>query len=83
MQAIAREDKGILGKDWNKSDKTFFRTASYNPTVSPEEVKRDLANSGNLPSSVVNSEVKWSLEESGAYSAVFRSQRASLSVCSS
>ena len=38
MQAIAREDKGILGKDWNKSDKTFFRTASYNPTVPPEEV---------------------------------------------
>jgi len=38
FQAIAREDKGILGKDWNKSDKTFFRTASYNPTVPPEEV---------------------------------------------
>ena len=37
MQAIAREDKGILGKDWNKSDKTFYRTTSYNPTVAPEE----------------------------------------------
>ena len=37
MQAIAREDKGILGKDWNKSDKTFYRTTSYNPTVAPEQ----------------------------------------------
>ena len=35
---MAREDKGLLGKEWNKSDKTFFRTASYNPTVPPEEV---------------------------------------------
>ena len=37
FQAIAREDKGILGKDWNKSDKTFYRTTSYNPTVAPEQ----------------------------------------------
>ena len=37
VQAIAREDKGILGKDWNKSDKTFYRTTSYNPTVAPEQ----------------------------------------------
>jgi len=36
FQAIAREDKGILGKDWNKSDKTYFRTTSTNPTVEPE-----------------------------------------------
>lgn len=36
LQAIAREDKGILGKDWNKSDKTYYRTTSYNPTVAPE-----------------------------------------------
>ena len=35
MQAIAREDKGILGKDYNRSDKTYFRTTSYNPTVAP------------------------------------------------
>ena len=53
MQAIAREDKGILGKDWNKSDKTFFRTASYNPTVPPEEV----ASSEQRPSSGVSPEV--------------------------
>merc|ERR1719237_1590035 len=39
FQSIAREDKGILGKDWNKSDKTFFRTTSYNPTVAPERTK--------------------------------------------
>jgi len=39
FQAIAREDKGILGKDWNKSDKTYFRTTSYNPTVAPERTK--------------------------------------------
>ena len=51
MQAIAREDKGILGKDWNKSDKTYFRTTSFNPTVPPEQVKRD------QPSSVVIPEV--------------------------
>ena len=25
-----------MGKDWNKSDKTYFRTTSYNPTVAPE-----------------------------------------------
>ena len=35
---MAREDKGLLGKEWNKSDKTFFKTASYKPTVPPEEV---------------------------------------------
>ena len=51
MQAIAREDKGILGKDWNKSDKTYFRTTSFNPTVPPEQVKRD------QPSSVIIPEV--------------------------
>ena len=51
MQAIAREDKGILGKDWNKSDKTLFRTTSFNPTVPPEEVKQD------QPSSVIIPEV--------------------------
>lgn len=52
FQAIAREDKGILGKDWNKSDKTFFRTASYNPTVPPEEIAKSIG-----PSSVVNPEI--------------------------
>ena len=41
MQAIAREDKGILGKDWNKSDKTYFRTTSFNPTVPAEQIKRE------------------------------------------
>ena len=51
MQAIAREDKGILGKDWNKSDKTYFRTTSFNPTVPPEQVKQD------QPSSVIIPEV--------------------------
>ena len=30
MQVIAREDKGILGKSWNKSDKIYFRTSSQN-----------------------------------------------------
>ena len=41
MQAIAREDKGILGKDWNKSDKTYFRTTSFNPTVPPEQIRKE------------------------------------------
>ena len=62
LQAIAREDKGILGKDWNKSDKTFFRTASFNPTVPPEEIRQN-----RQPSSVVIPEVRgqlngWMLE---------------------
>jgi len=35
FQAVAREDKGILGKDWNKSPKAYFRTSSTTPTVSP------------------------------------------------
>ena len=35
LQAVAREDKGILGKDWNKSPKAYFRTSSTAPTVSP------------------------------------------------
>jgi len=35
FQAVAREDKGILGKDWNKSPKAYFRTSKNNPTVAP------------------------------------------------
>jgi len=35
FQAVAREDKGILGKDWNKSPKAYFRTSKHNPTVPP------------------------------------------------
>eukprot|EP00092_Neocalanus_flemingeri_P021702 GFUD01023540.1.p1 GENE.GFUD01023540.1~~GFUD01023540.1.p1 ORF type:complete len:268 (-),score=74.64 GFUD01023540.1:180-983(-) len=36
FQAVAREDKGILGKDWNKSPKAYFRTSKNNPTVLPD-----------------------------------------------
>ena len=32
FQAVAREDKGILGKDWNKSPKAYFRTNKNSPT---------------------------------------------------
>jgi len=35
FQAVAREDKGILGKDWNKSPQAMFRTSRTNPTVPP------------------------------------------------
>lgn len=35
FQAVAREDKGILGKDWNKSPQALFRTSRNNPTVPP------------------------------------------------
>lgn len=35
FQAVAREDKGILGKDWNKSPHAYFRTTKSNPTVPP------------------------------------------------
>jgi len=35
FQAVAREDKGILGKDWNKSPHAHFKTTSSNPTVAP------------------------------------------------
>ena len=47
FQAIAREDKGILGKEWNRSDKTYFRTTSYNPTVTPDSDGGDSSNRGN------------------------------------
>ena len=47
MKAIAREDKGILGKDWNKSDKTYFRTTSYNPTVAPTKEEKSRENNFN------------------------------------
>jgi len=33
FQVIAREEKGILGVDYNRSPKTVFRTRSTNPTV--------------------------------------------------
>merc|ERR1719266_1011268 len=33
FQAVAREDKGWLGKDWNKSPITYFKTSRSNPTV--------------------------------------------------
>ena len=35
LQAVAREDKGILGKDWNRSPKAYFKTSSTTPMVSP------------------------------------------------
>jgi len=35
FQAVAREDKGILGKDWNKSPQALFKTGRNNPTVPP------------------------------------------------
>jgi hypothetical protein len=34
-QVVAREDKGLLGKDWNKSPPTRFATSPSNPTVRP------------------------------------------------
>jgi hypothetical protein len=34
-QVVAREDKGLLGKDWNKSPPTKFSTSRTNPTVRP------------------------------------------------
>jgi len=37
FQTVAREDKGILGKDWNKSPKAHFTTTSTNPTVKPRD----------------------------------------------
>lgn len=37
FQAVAREDKGILGKDWNKSPQADFKTQSANPTVKPRD----------------------------------------------
>lgn len=36
FQAVAREDKGWLGKDWNKSPITYFKTSRSNPTVDVE-----------------------------------------------
>lgn len=35
FQAIAREDKGWLGADWNKSPTVYFTTTRLNPTVAP------------------------------------------------
>lgn len=35
FQAIAREDKGWLGADWNKSPTVYFTTTRHNPTVAP------------------------------------------------
>jgi len=35
FEAVAREDKGFLGKDWNRSPKAYFRTSSTTPMVSP------------------------------------------------
>jgi hypothetical protein len=35
VQVVAREDKGLLGKDWNKSPPTRFATSPSNPTVRP------------------------------------------------
>lgn len=55
FQAIAREDKGILGKDWNKSDKTYFRTTSTNPTVEPETEQERNYYRDSPASSVYNS----------------------------
>ena len=62
LQAIAREDKGILGKDWNKSDKTYFRTTSFNPTVPPEQIKREQPSS-----SVVIPEVRHEDDDDDEY----------------
>jgi len=57
FQAIAREDKGILGKEWNRSDKTYFRTTSYNPTVTPERKEVESSFSGNKDGSSGSSSV--------------------------
>ena len=35
FQVVAREDKGWLGRDWNKSPTTIFSTSRSNPTVAP------------------------------------------------
>merc|ERR1719402_796639 len=39
FQAIAREDKGWLGADWNKSPTVYFTTTRLNPTVAPVTAK--------------------------------------------
>lgn len=36
FQAVAREDKGWLGRDWNKSPTITFSTSRRNPTVPPQ-----------------------------------------------
>jgi hypothetical protein len=38
VEVVAREDKGLLGKDWNKSPPTRFTTSPANPTVRPPGV---------------------------------------------
>lgn len=48
FQAVAREDKGILGKDWNKSPQALFRTGRTNPTVSPAGSHASFVNPTNL-----------------------------------
>jgi len=35
FQVVAREDKGVMGKDWNKSPRARFATSRNAPTVQP------------------------------------------------
>lgn len=49
FQAVAREDKGILGKDWNKSPGAQYRTNSQNPTVAPSPRDRQTGPTRLLP----------------------------------
>jgi len=51
FQVVAREDKGILGKDWNKSPQAMYRTGRHNPTVPPnsDNTYSDPARQGPIP----------------------------------
>jgi hypothetical protein len=37
LQVVAREDKGILGVDYNKSPKTLFATSRKNTNIIPQQ----------------------------------------------
>jgi len=52
FQVVAREDKGILGKDWNKSPQAMYRTGRHNPTVPPIPSPTGSEQSGPSPQSV-------------------------------
>ena len=51
LQAIAREEKGFYGVDYNKSKKTYFRTTSFNPTTTTTITEGDTL---SLPCEMTN-----------------------------
>lgn len=58
FQAVAREDKGILGKDWNKSPKAYFKTNKNTPTVAPGLSASSHSNPSYRPLGQVNDNEK-------------------------